>query len=185
MKKQQIVTVLLAIIVTILGTKLIFAQENEGEKSEAAKTRSTFRLDFTISEMDDSKTLNSRGYTMMLTGTMVGQVRAGSRLPVQQAMSETAPATTSYLDIGQSIDSRIISEQDRYLVLDTTLEISSLAPASSGGDVPLSGKNPVIRQLKARTFGSVELGKPTMISSLDDVSSRRRFRLEVVATKIR
>jgi hypothetical protein len=51
--------------------------------------------------------------------------------------------------------------------------------------VTLSSKNPIIRQLKAHTFGSVEVGKPTVISGLDDVSRKRRFRLEVVVTKIR
>jgi len=94
-----------------------------------------------------------------------------------------------YLDIGQNIDCRIVSENDRYLVLDTTSETSSIAPAAAGGEVPLSRSNPIIppiiRQLKSRSFGAVEFGKPTVISSLDDVSSKRRFRLEVVATRIK
>jgi len=185
MQKRRTLAMVLAIFAIVMAAKPSLAQQNTAEKSEAAKPAGSYRLDFTVSEMDDSKTLNSRAYTMMLTGARTGQVRAGSRMPVQSAGSETGPVTMSYLEIGQSIDCRIEAEQDRYLVLDTAVDISSMAPAPTGGEVPLSSKNPIIRSLKAHTFGSVEVGKPTVISSLDDVSSKRRFRLEVVVTKIR
>jgi hypothetical protein len=128
MKKRRILATVLAIFVIVMAAKPSLAQQNTAEKSEAAKATGSYRLDFTVSEMDDGKTLNSRAYTMMLAGARAGQVRAGSRMPVQSARSETGPVTMSYLDIGQRIDCPIQAQQERYLVLETTVDISSMAP---------------------------------------------------------
>jgi len=173
----MIVVTVLAIVMMSSAEKPSLAQQ--GEKSQAATPGGSYRLEFTVSEIENGKTVNSRSYTMMVGGSSIGQVRVGSRMPVEAGEK----GSLQYLEIGQNIDSRLISEQERYIVLDTSLEISSLLPAQPGSAVPLSTRNPIIRQVKSRGQGQVELGKPTMISSLDDVGSERRFRLEVLATR--
>lgn len=43
---------------------------------------------------------------------------------------------------------------------------------------------PVIRQLKQDVNALVPLGKPTLLASIADVNSKKRYQLEVVATRI-
>jgi hypothetical protein len=177
--RQQLSVVSILAMAIIMGLAVRQSLAQQGEKPQAPA--GSYRLEFTVYEMEDGKTVNSRSYTMTVGGSTLGQVRAGSRVPVEAGEK----GALQYLDIGQYIDSRLISERDRSIVLDTTSEISNLVPAQAGSEVPLSNRNPIIRQLKSRGQGEVELGKPTVISSLDDVSSKRRFRLEVLATRIK
>jgi hypothetical protein len=74
------------------------------------------------------------------------------------------------------------------VLLSTGFESSSVvAPerlkeqqGASGPVVP-----PVLRQVRFSGNSLVALGKPTVISTLDDVTSNRRYEIEVTVTKVK
>jgi hypothetical protein len=187
-RELKLIAVLAIIVVVVVSDTPCWAQQNAAaENAQPTKISGSYRLEFTVMEVEDGKTLNSRTYTMMLSGTPLGQVRAGSRVPLETGGKRNSiePMSSQYFDTGQNIDCRIVAEHGQYLVLDTSLDMSTLAPARPGGELSMSNGYPIIRQLKARTWGAVDLGKPTVITSLDDLSTSRRFRLEVLVTRVK
>ena len=81
-----------------------------------------------------------------------------------------------------NIDCRV-EEHEGSLMLSTTIESSNLTPPPAQN---VSGPDqPVIRQVRADLSTVVNLGKPTLITSMDDPISRRQFQIEVTATKTR
>lgn len=159
-----------------------------------APARDTYRLDYTITEMEDGKKVNARTYSIMCEdegGPTRGVVKVGSRIPVATGSYSTeskgggvSPLVNTqftYLDIGVNIDARLTTTADGTLSLQSEIEMSSVAESTAIGDL----KEPVIRQLKASTNNSIAVGKPIVISTADDVASHRQFQVQVVATRVK
>src|SRR4051812_8807501 len=167
--------------------------------SADARARDTYKLDYTVTELEDGRKLNTRTYSLMCEnetnpqggGRWGAHLRVGSRVPV--ATGSFAPAASNgggpstvntqfqYIDIGMNIDANMNTIDDGGLTLASTVEMSSIAePASSTNGI----NNPVIRQLKASTNSVLTPGKPIVLSTADDVGSKRRFEVQVVATKV-
>jgi len=140
--------------------------------------RSVYRLEFVVREVEDGKRLNSRTYTMSVQdGDQGGMIRVGNRIPYN-----TGKDQYQYFDVGINIDCRL-HERDNYVLLDGGgIEISSVVKDESTAAGTL---NPVVRQARARFAVAVTPGKPTMVTALDDVSSNRRYEVEVTATKVK
>jgi hypothetical protein len=45
--------------------------------------------------------------------------------------------------------------------------------------------NPVFRQQRSNIYSVVTPGKPTLVASMDDVVTNRRYEIEVTATKVK
>ncbi len=86
-----------------------------------------------------------------------------------------------YMDVGLKISGRVL-ERDGDLVLDSEIEMSTFAlpeqAASSGG-------NPVVRTVSETISTRPVLGKPAVVSSLDDLNSRKRLQVELTVTRLR
>jgi hypothetical protein len=148
--------------------------------------RETYRLDYTITEMDDGKKVNARTYSVMCEdeGAQTrGSLKVGSRVPVTTGSPSPGGglATFTYLDLGMNIEARITNTADGSLSLQSEVEMSSIAE----GTVANQANAPVIRQLKSSTNNSITVGKPVVISVADDVTSHRQFQIQVVATKFK
>jgi hypothetical protein len=61
------------------------------------------------------------------------------------------------------------------------VEFSSLAPQTE--TTPLF--NPVFRTERTEVESIVRPGKPTLVASMDDVVTNRRYEIEVTATKVK
>ena len=80
-----------------------------------------YRLDFVIKELDDTKVINTRSYSMMLVSSGLnpgtgqkssyGRIKAGYKLPVS---SEKGPI---YLDAGVEITASLFETQSGGLVI--------------------------------------------------------------------
>jgi hypothetical protein len=86
----------------------------------------------------------------------------------------------NYRDIGLNIDVNQVTEVDGRVVGSIGLETSSVAPPEAGA-AP-SGP-PVLRHLRLRMPFSVVPGKLTTVGTVDDVNSRRKFQVEITATR--
>lgn len=185
---------LMLIATLLLTTASLAAQEQKVAPGAATPSsqnvrppqpRETYRLDYTITEMEDGKKVNSRTYSVMCEdeGSQTrGVLKVGSRVPV--ATGPTAPggggASFTYLDLGMNIEARLSNLADQ-LSLQSEVEMSSVADST----VPNQASAPVIRQLRVNTNNAIIPGKPVVISTADDVASHRQFQIQVVATKLK
>lgn len=163
----------------VLLTAGICAAQGEGGKSGNEPPK-YFHLDFVVQELEGGKVANARHYTTSVaTGDAYNcQVRTGSKVAVQTGSSGNNSTQFTYIDVGVSIDCRAAREIDGSLALGVTAEVSSAGPARNPETPPL------IRQNKWSSNVIVPIGKPTVIFSSDDVTSKGQMQLELTATLI-
>jgi len=170
------------------------AEKSQAEKNAADKTATekkdrdrmpigTYRVEFRITELEGEKKLNSRSYSLILNGTVKSQLRAGTRVPFSTGDPTKGGSTFQYLDIGQHIQCRVMSETERTVNLTADLDFTNLAlpeQPSTATYLP-----PIVRTFNSETVSTLDLSKPTVISTLDDPSSKHTFQIEVTATRLR
>jgi hypothetical protein len=144
--------------------------------SRAERPRSTFRLDYVLSEVEAGKRTNERTFSMTVNEGSHGQLRSGSRVPVG-----VGDEAIRYQDVGLKLGGRVL-ERDGDLTLETDLELSSYAVEASEG--PAKG-NPVVRTVTQSLSSRPAPGKPAVLSTLDDPAGRGRLQLEVTVTRLR
>lgn len=88
-----------------------------------------------------------------------------------------------YIDLGMDFDVRHVNESGDFLSFGLRAEISSIASSVSEASSPLRGK-PVIRQNSWDSMVKIPIGKPTVVSSADDLDSKGKLQVEVTATRI-
>jgi hypothetical protein len=153
--------------------------ERAGAKGEPlSNSLSSYRVDFTLTEFDTGKKINSRTYSVVSQVGPRNKLRVGGRVPVATGTG-SGTLMFQYLDIGMNIDCSV-QELDGAVLLSSTIEASSVAPQRDE-----QTHQPVIRQMRFEVRTVLSPGKPTMISSTDDPTSKERFQVEVTATKIK
>lgn len=179
-----------SIILTLLVATAVLAQdkpENKPASNDFTWARAPYRLDFTIKEMEDSKVVNTRTYSMAMQsaeqrGRSDGEVKTGSRVPIATTNSKDGGNSIQYLDVGISISAQLYVMQNSNLLLSSNVSISTLA---GGPDSVGAGGAPIIRQVRSSTTSEVTAAKANQIASLDDPISQHRFVIEVTPTKLR
>jgi 3D (Asp-Asp-Asp) domain-containing protein len=143
---------------------------------KAEKSVHAYRLDFSVKELEDGKTINTRQYSMNLQADDANEIKIGTRVPI-----ETGQSQFQYMDVGTSIWCRI-GERSEGIPLSVKAEISNFAIAeqSSGHEL-----HPLIRQLQIKASTLAQLGKPMVVGSVDDPNSKRQFQLEVMVSKLK
>ena len=157
------------------------AQESKPAVTTVARTEKsgiTYKLDFTLSELEDGTRVNSRSYSMLLEEDAWGRTRIGTRVPIQLGDGKGI----QYMDVGFSLDARV-NQREGDLRLEIRLEANSFAPLEQG-DTPRP-REPVLRSMRSELTASVSPGKPTLLTTMDELGSKRRFQLEVTATRAR
>jgi len=167
----------------------------ESKESGAAKTVKAedsvdaYRLDVSFNELEDGKKLNTRHYSIDVTGGRPNDIKIGTRVPVVTANCNSSSASSpsggaseqyQYLDLGTHLIAQLINHGDE---LHVSGDISSLD--TSAGTETSARLGPVIRQIKMEGSTALVLGKPILIGSADDPNSRRSFELEVTVTKLK
>jgi hypothetical protein len=159
-----------------------------GQKAPSAKAAPetdrvthSYRLDFSVSEVEDGKKINSRQYSLNLNAGDANEVKIGTRVPFEQAQGQY-----TYIDVGTNIWCRLrdhadITSLSNEVALNVRSEISNFAvPEQQGQSV-----RPMLRQLKIDASTVAVPGKPVVVGSVDDPGSKRQFQLEVTVTKLR
>lgn len=145
-----------------------------------------YRLDFVIKELDDTKLINSRSYSMVLPSSGVtpgsgqrsshGRIKAGYKVPIA---AEKGPI---YLDAGVEITASLLETQSGGLFIQNNTEVTSVA---DGTGITAAQAAPVLRSMSADALCEIIPGKALLLSSVDDPASRHRFQVEVTATKLK
>jgi hypothetical protein len=157
------------------------AEGTETKNEPRSRSLTAYRLEFTLSELDDlGKKINSRTYSLVTMTTRSSKIRVGGRVPVATNPESNLPQMQfQYLDIGMNIDC-FVEEQDGFVILNSQVEASSAAPQRDE-----KTHQPVIRQLRSDIRTVLAPGKPTVVASMDDPTSKERFQLDVTATKVK
>jgi hypothetical protein len=136
-----------------------------------------YRLNITVSELQGEQKLSSKSYSLVTETREVARLNLGSKSMVQpQEEEEPGSKPPEAGEVGQRIQCRIVSESESSVVLHLSAHL--LKPGShSRGDSAAA-------QFKVEDTFPVELGKTTVVSSLDDPDSGRRYRLEATATRM-
>jgi hypothetical protein len=139
----------------------------------------TYRLDYTLTETEGGKKIDSRQYSVVAGGgtnsgrQWEGHVDIGTRVPVGLKND----SDYQYIDVGAKITA-FISMRDGVQVLDTHFDFSSVGP----DDTKIDGR-PILRTIGIENQAPVLLGKAMTVATADDPNSGRRFVLEVTVTE--
>jgi len=160
------------------------AQDAAPPKAEATPQAQTpphsYRLDYTLIELEDGKKIDSRQYSISLGGgtqsgrPWTGQVEIGTRVPVVMK----SDGSIQYVDVGTKIVG-FISMRDGAQLLDTSCDVSSTA----ADDAKVDGR-PILRTLAIKNQTPIVVGKVVTVGTADDPNSKRRFELDVTVTEI-
>jgi hypothetical protein len=180
MKKILITAGMLLFLITT-GIAATAQDTTSTKAADVTEPSHTYRLDFTVSELDDAKKINSRQYSMNLNAGDQSETKIGTRVPVEAKSGEV-----QYIDVGTSIWCRM---QDRknvaWLGSDVMLNVKAEVSNFAMPEQQVTSTRPILRQLKIDASTIAVVGKPTVIGAVDDPNSKRQFQLEVTVTKLR
>jgi hypothetical protein len=158
------------------------AQAKTEAESAAAADRTekpvhAYKLDFSVKELEDSKVINTRQYSMNLQADDANEIKIGTRVPVETGEGHQF----QYVDVGTNIWCRI-GERPDGIPLSVRAEVSNFAIPEQ---IPGHEAHPVIRQLQIKASTLALVGKPMIVGSVDDPNSKRQFQLEVTVSKLK
>jgi type II secretory pathway component GspD/PulD (secretin) len=148
--------------------------------SEMDKPKKTYRLTYTITEVDNGKPQGKQHMVMIVFPGERTVLKQGNRVPVVTGVTEAdgpKPNTQmQYVDIGLSIDATLEPYGDGFLVR-TKVEQSAVADEKS----TVGLQNPVIRQSVLDEALILGQGKPLVVGSMDIPGTTRHEEIEVLA----
>jgi hypothetical protein len=153
--------------------------------AEDAVPSKFYTLDFVVKEVEGSKVLNTRAYSMMVSESKLNnhsEIRTGSKVPYSYSNSAGGSQFT-FLDVGVSIDCFQVAELHEMLSLVLTADISSVVQEPAAPDTLI--RPPVVRQNKWSSGVIVPLKKPIVVFSSDDLTTKHQMQLELTATPVR
>ena len=175
------------------------AQQTDEKKAEPAPEFQFYKLSFSLRELEDGKVLNTRSYVTNMRSMTRGairsgaSVRAGTRVPVTTTFGGNGGGNTEikYNDVGVNIDCEMeapnpgaaASAGGTASAIRVSLDISSLAPSEPSQAGPGNPLTPLIRSVRGSSTIPFVLDKPILVTSVDDVTSKRQYQLEVTITK--
>jgi type II secretory pathway component GspD/PulD (secretin) len=162
----------------------------EGIIHSLDRPRKTFRLTYTITELDAGKTLGTEHLSMVVEDGQRTTVKQGDKVPVATGSYSSGAAESSsgagiqtqftYLDVGMNIDATLTAIEGG-ASLKTKVEQSSIGQTSTIAGVT----EPIVRQTVVEGQTLLTLGKPVMISSIDIPNTTRRYDIAVVMDTIK
>ena len=174
---------LTAVLCVSSGEGRVWAQSAAVSSDNPQPTPKTFRLTYTITEIDNDKRIGTQHFSVVVLSGQKTDLKQGSKVPVVTGTFEAGTHTQNdfqYLDVGLEILASLDSKGER---LNTKLVQSSVIEEKPSGAV--QDPDPAIRQTMLECASMVTLGKPLILGSLDIPESTRRLDVEVVMEAIR
>lgn len=173
-------------LVLVLAIGFFTVHSLAQEKAASSDQQRVFKLVFALSELEGGKKINTRQYTVIQTEHSKATIKVGNRVPVVLgAFGASGPPSNQwqYIDVGFNLESRLLQETQEALYLALNIDVSgTIAPEQNSST---SQTNPMIRSMRQELQSAVPLGKPTVVTIIDDVNSKRTYQLEVTATAVK
>ena len=140
-----------------------------------APTRSIYRFDFAVHGIDDNPTLFRPQRTRSSPDgrTQSGSVSTGTNVPLVIASTSAGPTSSARQDVGLNLHFSFAMQGSVLVLTGSTEGMSSLDPASTGSFA-------AIHRIHADGVIPVTPGRPTLVSSVFDLSTRRRYEIMVI-----
>ena len=188
------VIVVLALVSSLAAQQAAKDTSDQAAKDQPAKvladgnglTGNFFKLAFVMYELNDGKRTNQRDYMMIgRAENLPSSIRVSTRVPIYTEVKGGDKSYT-YIDAGLNIRCSLKEQVDRRLQFHCDIELSSfMRPEQIAGAIGQSGPEaPVMRTTRTESWALLTLGKPAILTTVDDVNSARRIQVEVTATKI-
>jgi hypothetical protein len=143
---------------------------------QAQVTQRPYRLDFTLTELESGKKIDTREYSMNLSPAGGGgRVQIGTRV----STGTKADGTPQYIDIGTLLIGMLYM-RDGALMMNANCDVSSIVPDAAKVD-----GRPVLRTLTISNSTAVVEGKTVLVGTADDPDSKHEFELEVTVTEMK
>lgn len=161
-------------ILAVLPLLLLPATAQE-EKASSNDTPAFYRVSIRVIEKIEGKATNSRDYLLYLKHDVYGEIRTGNKVPIPSDKG------TVYMDVGLNVDCMVRRIGGNQVAVDLRFELASVAGQRS----VLPGQSaPITRSVQSTASTKIELGKPTTIISVNDVTSESRFELEITIEEV-
>ncbi len=144
---------------------------------ELNRPHKSYRLTYTVTEVDAGKTTSTEHYSTILTSGQQSILKEGDKVPVATGSYSNGSTETqfTYLDVGMNIESTIASATEGF-ILKLKIERSSLSTPVTISNV----QEPVVRQRVLQTTSKLTLDKPVMLGSMDVPGSTHRIDIAAV-----
>jgi hypothetical protein len=161
-------------------------QKNEVLAGREGNTENFFKLAFVMYELDDGKRTNQRDYMMIgRTDNHPSSIKVATKVPIT-TLEKGDEKQYTYTDVGLKINCSMKEQVDRRLQLHCDIEISSfIRPeqiANATGNAGLAA--PFLRTTRTDSWALLTMGKPAILTTVDDINSTKRMQVEVTATKL-
>jgi type II secretory pathway component GspD/PulD (secretin) len=147
--------------------------------SELDKPQETFRLTYSITQIEDGKRAGTERFTLIATSGQRSDLKQGSRIPIMTGKLDADAATPAvqmqYLDVGLNISATINGSN-----LLSKVEQSAIADEKSNVGI----QDPVLRQTVLEGVAAVTPGKPLVLGSLDLPGTTHRQEVEVLVERL-
>jgi hypothetical protein len=167
-----------AIVAAVVLLPAVIRAQEKAPETPLTHYKLTYRL---LEVGEDGKITNSRVYATIIGAggdSAPAKIRTGDKFPIPVGTNGT---DIQYQDIGTDIDTFHPRIHDRQLSLQVSAALSSVAKTAPS----LVPKVPILRQTRWESSVVVNLDKPTIIFSSDNVSDTGKTELELTATEIK
>jgi hypothetical protein len=173
--------------ILFLSTLLIPTLPVSGQEKGGGADSGVYKVEFNIHDGSDAAAKTGRRYIIMIEANDKGIFRVGQKVPYatgtfQPGATGVTPLTQfNYAEIGVNIDCRI-NEFNGKVRVKATLDLSTVVQHDkSNAQIP---PMPIIGQLRVEVNALVNPGKPTLVASVDDPVTLRKFDVEATVTKV-
>lgn len=157
------------IAAVLLLAAALAAQERQPPPPPPPVGQTTYRLEYTVSELEGTKKLRSRNYTMLVVERSNGRLRVGNRIPITGKEGQF-----QYMDVGVNIDARPVSLDAHNVRLDTRVEVTALASTENPA-------RPILRNLSSQMEAVIPLDKTVILATQDEPGTETSFQVTVTA----
>jgi type II secretory pathway component GspD/PulD (secretin) len=173
-----------ALVIEAPPSQLALAEKIIHDTDRPART---YRITYTLTELDAGKTISTQHYSMLLGSGQHTSLKEGNKVPIATGSYSDGDLKANgiqtqftYLDVGMNFDAAIS-------VSGTSVQLKSKVEESSlDQPVTISGvTEPVIRQSVLDGISVLTLDKPAMLGTIDVPSSTHHIDIAAVVEQVK
>lgn len=179
----------LTLMIVFLAVSTLGAQEDTKKKQERSDNESivkeaavpTYKMAFSIYEVQDGKKINQRDYSLLVeaNGHGANTLKIGTKVPI-----DAGNGGITYADVGFEMRCSAAETVNNKLGVSLDMTVTNFAIPEQNTDPRTAGSRPVLRGVTQRVSAVVNPGKPQILTTMDDVNSNKRMQVELTATKV-
>lgn len=167
-----------AIVIRGNAEDLALAERNIADLDHPKKS---WRLTYTLTEMDGDKRVGTQHYSMVMTSGQQSSLKQGDRVPIATGSharsGEPASQTQfNYQDVGMSFTATLDELHDGGARLRSDVEKTGLADEKSG----FGQQDPIFRSSGLKGEATLAPGKPLILGAMDIPGSTHHLQIEAL-----